>query len=126
IHVAACLLLILVVLVQQGKGGGLIDTLSSAESIFGTKTNTFLIKSTSALSVIFCLTCLGLAAMSVQRNKSLMTTSYTPATPAQQTMPLSNATVETPAVSASASLAETQAINQTATQLPLSATNQSI
>lgn len=78
VHVMVCVLLILIVLIQQGKGGGLIDTLSSAESIFGTKTNTFLIKSTSVLSVIFFLTCLSLAAMSIQRNKSLIETSYKP------------------------------------------------
>lgn len=118
IHVAACLFLILLVMIQQGKGGGLIDTLSSAESIFGTKTNTFLIKSTSVLSVIFFLTCLGLATMSVQRNKSLMATSYRPTAPAQQTMPLSNATVETPPVSAPVA----QVVNQTTAQIPLNTT----
>jgi preprotein translocase subunit SecG len=78
IHVLACILLILIVMVQQGKGGGLIATLSSAESIFGTKTNTFLIKSTSVLAVIFFITCLSLAFLSIQKNKSLIETSYKP------------------------------------------------
>ncbi|PIY83084.1 MAG: preprotein translocase subunit SecG, partial [Candidatus Omnitrophica bacterium CG_4_10_14_0_8_um_filter_44_12] len=71
VHVLACCLLILIVLVQQGKGGGLIDSFSSAESIFGTKTNTFLVKATSFLSVVFFITCLSLAFLSIQRNKSL-------------------------------------------------------
>jgi preprotein translocase subunit SecG len=78
IHVLACILLILIVMVQQGKGGGLIATLSSAESIFGTKTNTFLIKSTSVFAVIFFITCLSLAFLSIQKNKSLIETSYKP------------------------------------------------
>lgn len=72
IHVIACVLLILIVLVQQGRGGGLIDTLSSAESIFGTKTSSFLVKSTSVLAVVFFFTCLGLAFLSIQKSKSLV------------------------------------------------------
>lgn len=79
VHVIACALLILIVLVQQGRGGGLVDSLSSAESIFGTKTNSFLIKSTSVLAVIFFITCLALAFLSIQKNKSLIQTSYKPA-----------------------------------------------
>lgn len=84
IHVIACALLILIVLVQQGRGGGLIDSLSSAESIFGTKTNTFLVKSTSVLAVIFFVTCLSLAFLSIQRSKSLIETSYKPGIAAEQ------------------------------------------
>lgn len=76
IHVITCALLILIVLVQQGRGGGLIDSLSSAESIFGTKTNTFLVKSTSVLAVVFFITCLSLAFLSMQKSKSLIETSY--------------------------------------------------
>lgn len=74
IHAIACVFLILIVLIQQGKGGGLIDSVSSAESIFGTKTNTFLIKATSVLSVIFFITCLSLAFLSIQKSKSLIDT----------------------------------------------------
>ena len=78
IHALACILLILIVLIQQGKGGGLIGSLSSAESIFGTKTNTFLIKATSVLAVIFFFTCLSLAFFSIQQSKSLIETKYKP------------------------------------------------
>ncbi len=80
IHIIACALLILIVLIQQGRGGGLVDSLSSAESIFGTKTNAFLIKSTSILAVIFFITCLTLAFLSIQKNKSLIETLYKPTT----------------------------------------------
>jgi preprotein translocase subunit SecG len=78
LHVLICALLILLVLVQQGRGGGLIDSFSSAESIFGTKTNTFLVKATSVLATAFFLTCLSLAFLSLQKGKSLMETSYRP------------------------------------------------
>jgi len=124
IHVIACSLLILIVLIQQGRGGGLIDTLSSAESIFGTKTNTFLVKSTSVLAVIFFFTCLGLAFLSIQKSKSLIETNYKPPI-ASTTTPVPPATaapttpkapaVTTPPVSASspAPIAKTPAETKT-------------
>ncbi|MGE5280431.1 MAG: preprotein translocase subunit SecG [Deltaproteobacteria bacterium] len=80
IHLISCTLLILIVLVQQGRGGGLIDSFSSAESIFGTKTNDFLVKSTSVLATVFFLTCLSLAFLSLQKGKSLVETRYRPET----------------------------------------------
>lgn len=76
IHVITCILLIAIVLIQQGRGGGLIDSLSSAESVFGTKTSTFLVKSTSVLSVVFFISCLCLAFLAIQKNKSIIETSY--------------------------------------------------
>jgi len=76
IHVITCILLILIVLIQQGRGGGLVDSLSSAESVFGTKTSAFLVKSTTALSIIFFISCLSLAFLAIQKNKSLIETSY--------------------------------------------------
>jgi preprotein translocase subunit SecG len=78
IHVVACVLLIIIVLIQQGRGGGLIDSLSSAESVFGTKTNSFLVKSTSIFAVVFFVTCLSLAFLSIQKSKSLIETKYQP------------------------------------------------
>src|SRR5512135_3753843 len=76
IHVLVCALLITLVLIQQGRGGGLIESLSSAENIFGTKTSTFLVKSTSVLAVIFFFTCLSLAFLSIRKGKSLLETNY--------------------------------------------------
>jgi preprotein translocase subunit SecG len=78
IHVIACALLIFIVLVQQGRGGGLIDSMSSAENIFGTKTSTFLVKATSVLAVVFFFTCLSLAFLSIRKGKSLIETTYRP------------------------------------------------
>jgi preprotein translocase subunit SecG len=97
VHVVACALLILIVLVQQGRGGGLIDSLSSAENIFGTKTSTFLVKATSILAVIFFFTCLSLAFLSIRKGKSLIETSYRPGTAATQTSTAAPAAPSTPA-----------------------------
>lgn len=72
IHVIACVGLIFFILIQQGKGGGLIDSFSAAESIFGTKTNTFLTKTTTVLAITFFITCLSLALLSVQQSKSII------------------------------------------------------
>lgn len=72
IHVIACIGLIFFILIQSGRGGGLIETFSSAESIFGTKTNAFLAKATTAMAITFFVTCLLLAFLSVQQNKSIV------------------------------------------------------
>lgn len=73
IHAVICVLLIAIILMQPGKGGGLTDSMASAESIFGARTNVFVIKTTAILAAIFLVTCLGLAILSSQKNKSLMT-----------------------------------------------------
>lgn len=72
IHIIACVGLIFFILIQSGRGGGLIGSFSSAESIFGTKTSTFLTKTTTVLAITFFLTCLSLAFLSVQQNKSIV------------------------------------------------------
>ena len=72
IHVIACALLIALILIQRGRGGGLVDTFSDMESMLGTKTNAFLTRTTTVLSVIFFITCLSLALISARQSKSLM------------------------------------------------------
>jgi len=72
IHVLACALLIVLILIQRGHGGGLVEGLSNLDSMFGTKTNTFLTKSTTVLSTMFLFTCLVLAVMSARQSRSLM------------------------------------------------------
>lgn len=72
IHAVICVLLIAIILMQPGKGGGLTDSMASAESIFGAKTNVFIIKTTAIFAAIFLVTCLGLAILSSQKGKSLM------------------------------------------------------
>jgi len=74
VHVIVCLGLITTVLIQRGRGGGLVESFAGVESMFGTKTSTFLTKATTTMSVLFFLTCIALAAMSVRQSKSLMRT----------------------------------------------------
>lgn len=72
IHVIVCIGLIILVLVQRGKGGGLVESFSSIETMFGTKTSTFLTRTTTILSVIFFFTCISLALLSIRQSKSLL------------------------------------------------------
>jgi len=71
-HVIACIILITLVLIQRGRGAGLVESFAGVESMFGTKTNAFLTRTTTIMSVVFFITCLSLAVMSVKQSKSLM------------------------------------------------------
>jgi len=78
IHVISCALLIGIILIQRGRGSGLVETFSGVESMFGTKTSAFLARTTTILSVLFFLTCLSLAILSARQSKSLMRNIKTP------------------------------------------------
>lgn len=71
-HVIICILLIILVLVQRGRGSGLVESFAGVESMFGTKTSAFLTRSTTILSIVFFFTCLSLAVISVRQSKSLL------------------------------------------------------
>lgn len=73
IHAIICFLLIALVLIQRGRGGGLVESFQGVESMFGTKTNAFLARTTTVLSIFFFITCLSLAALSVRQSRSLLT-----------------------------------------------------
>jgi preprotein translocase subunit SecG len=64
--------LIIIILIQAGRGGGLVEGFSNVESMFGPKTNTFLTRTTATLSILFFLTCLSLAFLSSRQSRSLM------------------------------------------------------
>ncbi|MDP3042515.1 MAG: preprotein translocase subunit SecG [Candidatus Omnitrophota bacterium] len=72
IHVTACVVLIGLVLIQRGRGAGLVESFAGVESMFGTKTSAFLTRITTVMSIVFFLTCLALAVLSVKQSKSLM------------------------------------------------------
>ncbi|MCA9394967.1 MAG: preprotein translocase subunit SecG [Candidatus Omnitrophica bacterium] len=72
IHAIICILLTAVILMQAGRGGGLTEAFAGGESMFGAQTNEFMIKATSVLTILFVLTCLGLAIMSSHSSKSIM------------------------------------------------------
>ena len=72
IHVVVCIFLATIILMQAGRGGGLTENFASAESMFGAKTNSFLVKTTTILGVFYLITCLSLAFISSKKERSLM------------------------------------------------------
>jgi len=72
VHVIVCALLIALILIQRGHGGGLVESFSGVESMFGTKTNELLARITTILAIIFFITSIGLALFSAKQGKSLM------------------------------------------------------
>ena len=89
IHIIVCVFLIIVVLIQAGRGGGLSESFSNAESIFGTKTNAFLVRATTVLAISFFISCLSIAFLSKQNTKSILKDAKTSKTK------ITNTTVET-------------------------------
>lgn len=73
LHVFSCVLLVVTILMQAGKGGGLAESFSSAESMFGTQTNSFMVRASTILAAIFLSTSLILAVYGSKGSKSLMT-----------------------------------------------------
>ncbi len=75
IHIMVCFVLIAVILLQAGRGGGVVDAFSGAtQSMLGTRGAAFLTRATTACAILFMLTSLGLAVMSAQQGHSLMET----------------------------------------------------
>lgn len=72
IHLIVCIVLIAIILVQRRQGGGLIESFSNFESVFGAKTNVFLNRLTTVFAVLFLTTCLLLAFISAQKSRSLL------------------------------------------------------
>jgi len=85
VHVIACIVLIVLVLIQRGRGAGLVESFAGVESMFGTKTSAFLTRTTTIMSVVFFLTCLSLAVLSVKQSKSLMRNAKAPVKAAAKT-----------------------------------------
>jgi preprotein translocase subunit SecG len=74
IHVICCLGLILIVLLQAGKGAGLASTFGAqtVESVLGAGASDFLKKVTSVIAVVFMLTSLGLAFLTARKSASVL------------------------------------------------------
>lgn len=78
LHVIVCFVLIMVILLQAGRGQGLTGgTFGSGnvQSLFGTKASVFLTKATSVSAICFMLTCIALDLIEVHKSKSLLETS---------------------------------------------------
>jgi preprotein translocase subunit SecG len=80
LHTICALLIIMVILMQSGRGGGLTEAFSSAETIFGPKTNVMMVKITVGLAGVFLMTSVDLAHLSSRKQESLI-----PETVASQT-----------------------------------------
>ena len=74
VHVITCILLVVTILMQSGKGGGLAESFSSAESLLGAQTNVVMVRVTAVLAVIFFVTCVSLAILTARKGHSLMST----------------------------------------------------
>lgn len=72
IHVLVAILLIIMILIQRGRGGGLVESFSGVESMFGTKTNQFLTRTTAVLAIVFLFTSISLAFLAARKSRSLI------------------------------------------------------
>ncbi|MFZ5562854.1 MAG: preprotein translocase subunit SecG [Thermodesulfobacteriota bacterium] len=73
VHVIVCFALILIVLLQTGKGAGMGATFGGggSQTLFGSSGgSTFLSKATTGAAVVFMVTCLALAYISTHRQPS--------------------------------------------------------
>lgn len=118
IHAIICILLIGIILIQAGRGGGLVEGFSSMESMFGPKTNVFLTRTTTVLSVLFFITCLSLALLSARQGRSLLrnikTAAETPIANVTQGLPNAGSQTKTlPATSAQGASAQNVSTSQT-------------
>ena len=82
IHVAACIVLIFVVLLQAGKGANMGAAFGgSSQTVFGSSgAGTFLGKMTAAIAIIFMLTSLTLTYSASRKGSSLFDRSQAPVT----------------------------------------------
>jgi len=72
VHILAAVLLVVVILIQRGRGGGLVESFSGVESMFGTKTSLFLTRATTVLAVTFLVTSISLALLAARQSRSLI------------------------------------------------------
>ncbi len=90
LHILACLVLILIVLLQAGKGANMGAAFGgSSQTVFGSSgAGTFLGKMTAAIAVLFMLTSLALTYTASHRSTSLIGQRTLPAS--QQPVPVTS------------------------------------
>lgn len=74
IHIAASAVLILLILLQAGRGGGLSEGFGGGamQNIFGSSSKTIMTKITAVCAVVFILTSISLTILVTRRGKSLI------------------------------------------------------
>lgn len=84
LHVIVCLVLILVILLQAGRGQGLTGPSfgsGNVQSLFGTGAADFLTKATSVCAILFMITSIALGYIESRKSKSLLNFSQKPSAP---------------------------------------------
>jgi preprotein translocase subunit SecG len=74
VHVVICFILIAVILLQAGRGQGLVGssfTAGGVQSLFGTRAADFLTKATTVAACLFLVTCIALDIIEAQKSRSL-------------------------------------------------------
>lgn len=118
IHIIACLGLIVLVLLQDSKGGGVFTSQATSNSVLGAGGATSLAQTmTKILAAVFAVTCIGLSIMSARSEKSVVDTMpaaaalpgtpTTPKTPTE-TVPVANDAAATTTAPAAAAPATTE------------------
>lgn len=75
IHVLVCFVLIVVILVQGGRGQGLTGSSFSSgnvQSLLGTQAADFLTKATTVSAILFLFTCIGLNLVESKKSRSVL------------------------------------------------------
>ena len=73
LHVIVCVILVVLVLMQQGDGGGIAGAFGGgmAESFLGAKASKFLTKGTAVFAVLFFVICISLTILTAKKTESL-------------------------------------------------------
>ena len=98
IHIIVCLILILTILLQAGRGGGLTESGGgdSTQSVLGTQAPVMLKRATEVSAIVFLMTSLLLAVISSGKNRSLLNKMKMPELPSgSYTTPLAGADMST-------------------------------
>jgi preprotein translocase subunit SecG len=91
VHVCVCLILIGLVVLQQGKGAeaGAAFGSGASQTVFGSQgSSNFLTRSTGILATVFFLICLALTYLTVQANKKASTLDLSTASQQKSVAPL--------------------------------------
>jgi preprotein translocase subunit SecG len=89
-HIIICLILIVTILLQAGRGGGLTEMMGgeSAQSMLGTQAPILLKRATEISAIAFIITSLLLGMITARRGRSLFEGAEMPGLPAQTEAPV--------------------------------------
>lgn len=119
VHALVALLLIVIILMQSGRGGGLTEGFGgAAESVFGARTNEFMIRATAIAGTIFLVTSLSLAYFSSRAEQSLMSDQSV------VTLPVGTETSDLPELPRSVTAPESKVIAETQTPIQVQKGNE--